>query len=394
MEEKKYNLEIPSEFISELGLDNTGEIQLKKEGKRLIIEKPMNHDTSEEVPLKWFLIPSILMTISFYAIVSSLHMTQIPMTGHESISSFLIYLGVFSGVISFSIFFIRGKRDPKNRSTRDIYWRNVPTIIFSSAVILFLVLMAFFWVIGIVFEGASFDKYTATAIFLLFICVINYFMIYSASLFTSEMIINVLIIVIVGGIFFSMITNSESQWWQINFSFLGTNEAVSSWPFNITLMISALLMIALIDYLFVTLKNQGYTQKGLIVLRILLTLLALALGGVGFFPNNAGMLHELHDKVAGVLVTLVIILIIGIRWLLPQVTKQFLVVSYTIAVCLVLSNILFENVGYFSLTVFELIAFGLAFCWILLLLQQINRLTTLDHQYVTIPLEEYTEINK
>lgn len=111
------------------------------------------------------------------------------------------------------------EREKKNPELSDIQWRNVPTIIGAFIVILMLGILSFFWIIGMMFEGASFDIYTATAIFFIFTAIINYLMIYAAYSFTSSMIVTILIVVIIGGVFFAMLTNSESRWWQHNFSF-------------------------------------------------------------------------------------------------------------------------------------------------------------------------------
>jgi len=391
MSSKKYKIEIPASFLQTNELEKDPIIQIKKEANRLILEKPTISKDNQAISLKFFIYPSIIITLLFILSIFSKESTQIHLTGNFSIASHLIYLGLLSGMLSFTFFFIKGKRNPKNKSTRDIYWRNVPTIIFSFTVALALVLSAFFWMISKLFVGASFDLYTAVAIFFLFSCIINYVMIYSANLFTSSMIVTLWISVIVGGVFFAMLTNSQSKWWQHNFSFLGTNEAVRSWPFNLTLILSSLLMIALVDYLFVNLKNHGYVGTRITILRILMLLISLSLGGVGFFPNNKGVWHQLHNRAASLLVLLIIILIVGIKWLLPKVTKEFLIVSYAVAICLVLSDILFEVVGYFSLTVFEIIAFGLAFSWILLLLQQINRLTHFEEDIIYVNVEEITD---
>ena len=388
MSQKKYKIEIPASFIDNYQPDDDKVIQIKKESNRLILEKPTIHKNNEAISLKYFIYPSIIVTLIFCYSIYNRSISQVPMTGNFSIASHLIYLGMLSGMLSFTYFFIKGKRNPKNKSTRDIYWRNVPTIIFSFTVTLALILSSFFWMISKLFVGASFDVFTATAIFFLFACIINYYMIYSANIFTSSMIVSLLIAVIVGGVFFAMLTNSQSRWWQHNFSFLGTNEAARSWPFNLTLILSALLMLALVDYLFVSLNNHGYKGRGINILRLLMTLLSISLGGVGFFPNNQGVWHELHNRAASLLVLIIIILIISIKWLLPKVTKEFLIVSYGIAVFLVVANVLFETIGYFSLTVFEIIAFGLAFSWILLLLQQINRLTSNEDDIIYVNIEE------
>lgn len=107
----------------------------------------------------------------------------------------------------------------------------------------------------------------------------------------------------------------------------------------------------------------------------MLTMTAISLGAVGFFPNNGqGRLHELHNLAANWLVYWIILLILGIRWLLPRVTREFLTVSYGIAGTLLVANFLFQTIGYLSLTAFEIIAFFLAFSWILLLVQNIRKL--------------------
>ncbi len=61
------------------------------------------------------------------------------------------------------------------------------------------------------------------------------------------------------------------------------------------------------------------------------------------------------------LVYIMLILIVVIRWVLPEVTKQFLVISYTIGAAMSIEYIVFKLTDYLSLTAFELFEFGLAF---------------------------------
>ena len=60
-----------------------------------------------------------------------------------------------------------------------------------------------------------------------------------------------------------------------------------------------------------------------------------------------------------------------------QVTKQFLVISYTIGAAMSIEYIVFKLTDYLSLTAFELFEFGLAFSWLLLLLQNIENLASI-----------------
>lgn len=389
---KEYKVSIPKELDDDLSILDQETISVKKEHQRLVIEKKKTPFETQNVSLRWFLLPALMCSVIFFIVFFTWGDKQISMTGDFSIATATMLLGLISGSFSFISIFINRKRKEKNPELSDIQWRNVPTIIGAFIVILMLGILSFFWIIGMMFEGASFDIYTATAIFFIFTAIINYLMIYAAFSFTSSMIVTILIVVIIGGVFFAMLTNSESRWWQHNFSFLGTNEAASSWQFNLTLMLSALLMVALIDYLFVNLKKSGYTGFKVASLRVLLTMVAISLGGVGFFPNNGtGQLHALHTKAAEMLVYLIVILIVSIRWILPKVTKEFLTISYGIAAVLVACNFLFQNIGYLSLTVFELLAFGLALSWILLLLQHIQQLAHLTNAVYEIRIEPIKE---
>lgn len=375
MENNPQQITIPEDIAENLHLSPDEAFQLRVDGQKLVIEPVKNETENQTISLRWFLIPTILSSIFFLGYFLLNEQRQIMMTGSISIASMVIIIGLLSGMCSFLIFFIQQKRQKKN-NLKDIYWRNLPTIMIALSVILGLLLAGFFWLIGLIFEGASFDLLTATLIFSLFISLINYIMIYFALTISPRLLTTLLIVTIVGGAVLSMATNSQLQWWQRNFSFLGTEEANKSWQFNLTLAISALLMITLIDYLFVELHRKFPKSARLIILRILLTAFAISLGAVGYFPNNGtGQLHTYHNRAANSLVYIIILLIVGLKWLLPKVSREFLLTSYSIGIILFIANFLFSSFHYLSLTAFELIAFILAFSWILLLVQYLQKIT-------------------
>ncbi|MGM0124367.1 hypothetical protein IGI37_001744 [Enterococcus sp. AZ194] len=391
MENKSYTVRLPEEVVSNLSLESQETLELKVENQKIVIKRKKPIAETQTISLRWFLIPSVIASLIFCLYFFIQQTSQIPLTGDTSIASLVIILGLVSGILSFTTFFIRGKKN-EYRGLRDIYWRNFPTLLISFAIILILVVVGFFWIVGVLFEGAKFDLFTATIIAMVFLSTINYLMIYFVLSISPQMITTLLVTVIVGGVLLAMISNSQLQWWQINFSFLGTDKANSSWQFNLTLIISALLMLALVDYLFVSLQKSLPKNIRLSILRTLLTLTAIDLGGVGFFPNNGtGQLHFLHNQAANFLVYLILILIVSIRWLMPKVTKEFLAVSYIIGAVLFVANILFQTIGYLSLTAFELIAFFLAFSWILLLIQNLQKITKSSLPTYAIKLTEIKE---
>ena len=77
-------------------------------------------------------------------------------------------------------------------------------------------------------------------------------------------------------------------------------------------------------------------------------------------------------------------MMISVNWLLPKTSKEFNLVSVGAGIALVATSIGFYGIHYLSLTAFELIAFMLAFAWILILLQNITNLTKTENIIVTI----------
>ncbi|MCI2170530.1 AbrB/MazE/SpoVT family DNA-binding domain-containing protein [Schleiferilactobacillus perolens] len=389
-DEKRNNLKmaIPHEIADELDMRAGDAVKIRVTDNNVVIESTADAEEKQDMRIRWFTIPAVVATVLFWGFFLIRQEYLVPLTGRLSISGLTIILGVVSGVASFSTFYVRNHKIDRNRALKGLYWRNFPVILLSFGIILALSLLAIFWFMGIIFKGAAFDIYTASLLFLLFNLIINYFMIYAALHINSEMMVRLLTTVIISGVVASMITNSDNHWWETNLSFLGTKHANYSWQFNLTLMVSALLMTGLIDYLFVWLHRRYPADRGLNILRILLTTMAICLFGVGGFANNGdGLLHLLHDIAAWGLVAVFGLTVILIRWLLPKGSRQFRIISDAIAVLLIIDFVLFKYVGYFSLTAFQLVAFDLAFSWILLLLGTLRRLSHRANVAVTVTLE-------
>lgn len=388
--EKETEFQLPEDILQEIDLDRQNEMDLDVQtGKLTIRKKEKGAMEGQSISLRGFLLPTLIATVIFFLFFYLKDYTYVPLVGRPSIGELVSTVGVLTGILTLILTFIGVKKGKTSSQAKALYWRNFPALVISFLIILFLGSLFLFKLLGYMFPGISFDLFTATLFFFIIMAVINYLMIYMVLELTPMLLTNILTIVIVGGALGAMLTNREKQWWQHNFSFLGTVEATSRWQFNLTLILSAVLMIALIDYLFVNLK-QKYSGIKLTILRWLLILVALNLGGVGAFPYQDDSIYGvIHNQVAANLVYLIIILIIGMHWLLPKVTKEFQVTSYVIMGLLVLTVILFQGVHYFSLTAFELVSFLIAFIWLLMLFQYLQKLVieNTEKEHVTIYLE-------
>ena len=366
MNTKKSFIKIPKELVEDMNLNKDSKLVIRVEEDGALLA-PVN---SSRIHLPWKALGSVVLIslVTFFLVFKDYR--QIPLTGPLSIATIVILVGGIGAMMNFTYFFIKNKRTSHDGLYRGIYWRNFPTVFLSFMIIMVLGLLMVFRIVGELFVGASFDIYTSTLIGSLFVAVINLLMIHVAQALTPSTMIKSLIAIILGGVVLAMITNKDQQWWLYNLSFLGTPEASNAWQFNLTLLLSAFLMIALIDYIFVLLYDLLGPTKRLVVLKYILIATAICLGGVGFFPYNESNFNQtMHNRTAGYLVYLFILMIITLRWLLPEVGKSFMKFSYGVGAALLVCVFLFQGVNYLSLTAFELFAFVLAFTWLLMLLR-------------------------
>lgn len=367
-------LHLPKAVCEQLGITADTPMEMSVKNGRLVLQPKLAARVSAN-RFMWLLplVVSLVLSIGVYLYWLTQNIRSLPLSGGISLGSFVIGVGVVAGVIIFAGFFIQAQRA---KTVPRIYWRNFPVITGALAIMLGLALVGGFWLLDQLFPGASFDRLTAILIFWLFLLVVAAFMMQAAVTIDTTMLSNLLLVVIVSGMVIAMATNNTRRWWQHNLSFLGTNMASQAWQFNVTLIISALLFVALVDTLFVALEERYPRSWKLWTMRIMLTLIGADLACIGIFPNNAAS-HLLHDQAAGMLVFLVAGLIVGCRWLLPGVTQEFLWSSYAVAVALLALNFGFRWFGWPTLTSFEIQAFVLAFGWVLVLF---GRLETLINQ--------------
>ena len=382
---KKIIIEVPEHLVDVIEEAGHYEKMVTIEKNQLKVPLPRVKNESI-IKMSWVLLPTILSTLVF--MVMNFNRKNMPLSGDNSVASYIITIGIILTFVLFSTFFVLGKTGKVMSNTQDIYWRNFPSILISIGLIMVVVLLASFRLLEQLFLGVTFDLITSSLLFFVVIGVISYVMISMALKITPSILINLLMVIAIGGVGIAMLTNSEQQWWLSNLSYLGSSFAVSSWRFNLTLVLASLIMIALIDFLFEAIFKVQPRSNQLRFMKFLLLMLALFLGGVGVFPVNDSVIsRELHNFFAQGLVFWVLILMIGVQWLLPTSDKEFTKLTYGMAIVLVVVTLLFKVVYYLSLTAFEIIAFVVAFSWLLLLLNKLIQLSNYGSQSFRLDIE-------
>lgn len=393
MDKKEYNLDVV-EKISRIKLPANRQFKLKVGSSTYQIKLVEEEENQQSSLIRESIIPVLSGSLVFFILAHLTKQSSLPIVGNDSISSFVILIGAITTFILLCGNFISEKKK-KAGKLKKLSCRNFITILLAFTLISVFFLLGFFWLLGIAFKDARFDCYTATLFAFIILAITDYGVLLTLQNFSSGLITNLLIIVIISGVVFSIIMNQNSHWWQINLSFLGSHAAKYSWQFNFTLILSALLLVALIDYLFIALKKKFPHNHRLSLLRFTLTLTALSLAGVGLFPNIHGTIyHQIHDNFAFLMVYLIFLQIILIKWLLPQVTKTFLITSYVMSGLILIAAFLWRVLHYFSLTAFEIVGFILAFSWLLLLIQNLEYLSREKILTFSLPLTNRVKSNK
>ncbi|MGO2925942.1 MAG: DUF998 domain-containing protein, partial [Pseudolactococcus laudensis] len=263
-----------------------------------------------------------------------------------------------------------------SKNTAFTKMRETLTLSLTYSLVTLAVTVITFYIMRHTFSGVSFDPVTASLFVLAFSAVINFVLISSAVSVKVSNLIAMLFVTFIGGVLVAMALNNQRDWWQFNFSFLGTYEAKRHWEFNMTLIFSAFILLTITDYLFSEFSQSAYYTKKSTVVRFFYYLIAILIACVGIFPANSySWTMTVHNLSAFGIVICIIVLILLLKWLIPDISKEFLVFSAITLGLLVLSAFLFLGIHYLSLTFFEIIAFVIAFIWLVMLINAIQDLS-------------------
>jgi hypothetical protein len=188
-------------------------------------------------------------------------------------------------------------------------------------------------------------------------------------------------IVLLGGVFVSMLFG-QPGWWRGNFSALGIYGSAPAAPiFNLSLLLASLLFVSVIDLVFATLDRRvGPKDKTdpllhgarLPVAKALLATIAVLLGGVGLFPYIGGSVFAtLHNLCAFGMMGAFVVLIGGQQWIIPGLSREFDVFSALVLVFVVGAYWIMKWTTALSLTAFELLAFTACFVWLGVLMKNL-----------------------
>lgn len=323
---KKY-IEVPDTLSEVLNGDEDDLILEAVDNGFLIKLKSASMSNRQNFSLRHLLMPSLfawLMALMTFLITQK---SQISFTGDDviSVAHASTVFGIFTGFISFILAY-RKTPHARNKQSWLTKMRETLTLSLTYSLVTLAVTVMTFYIMRHTFSGVSFDPVTASLFVLAFSAVINFVLISSAVSVKVSNLITMLFVTFIGGVLVAMALNNQRDWWQFNFSFLGTYEAKKHWEFNMTLIFSALILLTITDYLFSEFSQSTYYTKKSTVVRFFYYLIAVLIACVGIFPANSySWTMTVHNLSAFGIVICIIVLILLLKWLIPDISKEFLV---------------------------------------------------------------------
>ncbi|WP_248145877.1 hypothetical protein [Microbacterium aoyamense] len=299
----------------------------------------------------------------------------LPIAGAGSIGTFVAIAAAASAAVSFGVGRLVASRlhigGIAGRTRSRYLWFDLIALSIAHAAIALLGWIGVATVMEDAFLGAT--LYTSPAVVLAgaATALTAYASYLSALALSPKHLSLVLAVFLVVGVMSAMLSSSDPLWWQMNLSALGITHDISSLTFNLTLIVSGVIITTIARFGTASLPSVTVAdRRRLWIVRSVFILLGVLLACVGIFPVDRFFL--LHNTVATGMAVAYGLLVIGAPWLLPSLPRTFLVLGYVFVAGIVALTILFFA-GVYNLTAVELVAGLMIFAWVILFLRNVQQ---------------------
>ncbi|GLI26905.1 hypothetical protein ARHIZOSPH14_11470 [Agromyces rhizosphaerae] len=176
---------------------------------------------------------------------------------------------------------------------------------------------------------------------------------------------NLVAMVLAAGSLAAMSATSRTDWWTLNFSTLGTSDDLAAFCFNAGIVVAGTGMAGLARVLTHSLEDPRFRARrgGVVFVRTCIVLLGASLAGVGLVPIDTAT--DLHNAFALGAALCFAVPAVALKLAVPGVSNRLVAVSLVLVAIEAVAMVLYDGFGLFNLTVFELVAFGLVFVWLI-----------------------------
>jgi hypothetical protein len=325
---------------------------------------------ADQIAMRLALPVGLLTGVLIY--VLNLNNALVPHVGGVGAFGTMGGVGAILGtLITAGIGYARGTRAYNDRApdTHDrSWWRGVVPVALTYMLGALAIVGFTNQTLGAAFRGLELGRWQAVVLGAGFAGAVNYLLTKQAILTDAVRLLRTAIIILAVGIYITASSIENEEWWRVSFSYLGSWDSGVHVVFNTTLIFGGILLLFWAS-LFVkdlaTLERHHYaTPRGFYWYRIALYWVPIAIAFVGYFKTRDGEFNSImHNLSAYSLAAILGAMMVGLRWAVPRINRDFLtftlVLTAALGVTLLLSALrIFNTVG------LEVISFGLGIMWL------------------------------
>ena len=176
------------------------------------------------------------------------------------------------------------------------------------------------------------------------------------------------------GVLASALSAPDPYWWERYFSELGEGAGASSTIFNLTLLLTGIALLTVVEFIAHDLdrwaRATGEDHRAVTAVRVMLTLVGVLVALVALVSRSVSVLW--HDVVAQSLVVVFALTLLVLPVLLRRLPGALIGFTAGAFALLMMVVVLYAGVGYLNFTAFEMGAAVIVFVWLLLLIRTVS----------------------
>lgn len=299
------------------------------------------------------------------------------LSGDQGVGDVAALVAGAAGLAAFAVAYRRSYADPdRSWLAERPLWRRILGLValsFAHAAIAFMVTWASFQIFQRAFTGLTLDAFAAALLTAVAAALASFGSYQSGSRMDSYSLSNLLATFLAAGVMTSMVTTNRADWWEVNFSILGSEDYGVALAFNGTLMTAGAVIALLAEYMTRDLRaldlhsaraRSGRPPSRERAILTCLVLVGAFLAATGLIPVDVFM--PAHNTMATSMTAAYTLLVLRAPAWLPGLSRTFYAAGFAMLGAAVVSVMLWWPLGYYNMTAMELVVAGVILAWLVL----------------------------
>jgi hypothetical membrane protein len=233
---------------------------------------------------------------------------------------------------------------------------------------------ALFAVFQQAFQGVALDRFAGTFWVAAASGAAAYITSASVAALSGRSLATLLAAFLTVGVLASALSAPDPYWWERYFSELGEGRGLSSATFNLTLLLTGIALLTVVEFIAHDLDRwalaSGEPARAVTVVRGLLTLVGVLIALVAVISRTVSVFW--HDVVAQLLVVIFGLALLVLPVLLRRLPGALTWFTAAAFALLVMVIVMYVGLGYLNMTAFEMGAAVIVYVWLLLLIRTVS----------------------